>query len=104
MKRLLAEIAAGDIAPVYLLWGEDRGAIQAVLAALREGLGANPRVVEVRQLTIALGAGKTRGKSSCDAGMTRGCPHKPSRSRSVNRRQSLLTFTQRWDPKRHLIA
>jgi DNA polymerase-3 subunit delta len=37
-QELLDEIAAGNIAPVYLLWGEDRAAIEAVVAALREAV------------------------------------------------------------------
>lgn len=38
MKPLLDQIAKGSIAPVYLLWGEDSGAIKAVIAALREAV------------------------------------------------------------------
>ena len=38
MKRLLAEIGRGQLAPVYLLWGTDSGAIKTVVAALREAV------------------------------------------------------------------
>ena len=35
MKGMLDDIAAGKIAAVYLLWGEDSGAIKSVITALR---------------------------------------------------------------------
>jgi DNA polymerase III subunit delta len=38
MKTLLQAIAGGRIAPVYLLWGEDRATIEVVVAALREAV------------------------------------------------------------------
>ena len=38
MKQLLAQIAAGELAPVYLLWGDDGGAVKAVVKALREAV------------------------------------------------------------------
>jgi DNA polymerase-3 subunit delta len=37
-QELLDEIARGRLAPVYLLWGEDRAAIDVVLTALREAV------------------------------------------------------------------
>ena len=38
MKQLLAAIADGKLAPVYLLWGEDAAAIKTVVTAVREAV------------------------------------------------------------------
>ena len=38
MKQLLGAIAAGELAPVYLLWGDDSGAIKTVIKALRDAI------------------------------------------------------------------